>query len=88
MKKIDLGQTLTILANVGVIAGIAFLAVELRQNNEMMRAQTRGELSRDSVDQIRLNVNDPVFADVLLRGDRGEELSEVEQSQYGRYRAA
>lgn len=32
MKKIDLGQTVTILANIGVIAGIVFLAVELRQN--------------------------------------------------------
>ena len=32
MKKIDLGQTLQILANIGVIAGIVFLAVEIRQN--------------------------------------------------------
>ena len=30
LKKIDLGQTISILANVGVIAGIVFLAVELR----------------------------------------------------------
>ena len=37
MKKLDLGQTMTILANVGVIVGISFLAVELRQNNDMMR---------------------------------------------------
>ncbi len=41
MKKIDLGQTITILANVGVIAGIVFLAVELRQNNTLMAAQAR-----------------------------------------------
>ncbi len=27
MKKIDLGQTITILANIGVIAGIVFLEV-------------------------------------------------------------
>ncbi len=33
MKKLDLGQTITILANVGVIAGIVFLGYELRQNN-------------------------------------------------------
>ena len=36
MKKIDLGQTITILANVGVIAGIVFLAVEVRQVGEQL----------------------------------------------------
>ena len=41
MKKIDLGHTIQILANVGVLAGIAFLAFELRQNNEFMAAQER-----------------------------------------------
>ena len=40
MKKIDLGQTFQILANVGVIVGIIFLAVELRQNNEQLRLQS------------------------------------------------
>lgn len=34
MKKIDLGQGAQILANIGVIAGIVFLAVELRQNKK------------------------------------------------------
>jgi hypothetical protein len=41
MKKIDLGQAIGIIANVGVIAGILFLAFELRQNNEYMQAQDR-----------------------------------------------
>ena len=36
MKKIDLGQTVAILANVGVIAGIVFLAVEIQQNTESL----------------------------------------------------
>ena len=38
MKRIDLGQLIQILANVGVIAGIAFLAFELRQNTIASRA--------------------------------------------------
>jgi hypothetical protein len=41
MKKIDLGQTVHILANIGVIAGIIFLVLELHQNNELMDAQRR-----------------------------------------------
>ena len=32
-KKIDLGQIITICANIGVIAGIVFLGIELQQNN-------------------------------------------------------
>ena len=40
MKSLDLGQTLTILANFGVIAGIVFLAFELRQGNQLLVAQT------------------------------------------------
>ena len=39
MKKIDVGQTMTILANLGVIIGIAFLAVEINQNNSQLAAQ-------------------------------------------------
>jgi len=37
MKKINLGQTIQILANVGVIAWIVFLAVEIRTNTESNR---------------------------------------------------
>jgi len=33
MKKIDLGQTINTLANIGVIAGIVFLAIQLKQVN-------------------------------------------------------
>jgi len=40
MKKIDLGQTVTLLANVGVIVGIIFLAFELRQNNQQLALQS------------------------------------------------
>ncbi len=38
MKKIELGQTIGVLANVGVIAGIVFLGFEVRQNTEVARS--------------------------------------------------
>jgi hypothetical protein len=38
MKKIELGQTIGILANIGVIAGIVFLGYELRQNTSVALA--------------------------------------------------
>lgn len=41
MKQFDLGQTVSIFANLGVIAGIVFLGIELRQNNDLMNEQQR-----------------------------------------------
>ncbi len=40
MKKLDLGQTIGILANLGVIAGIVFLGYKLRQNNLLLRFES------------------------------------------------
>ena len=51
MKKIDLGQTIGIVANVGVIAGLLLLAFELNQNREITEAQTRHQVSQSMVDQ-------------------------------------
>jgi hypothetical protein len=40
LKNANVGQAIAILANLGVIAGIVFLALELRQNNQLLVAQT------------------------------------------------
>ncbi len=50
MKKFDSGQTITILANVGVIGGILLLAYELRQNNLYLQEQARFNLFQNRVD--------------------------------------
>ena len=41
MKKIDLGQSIAILANICVIVGIIVLVLELRQNSSILQATTR-----------------------------------------------
>ena len=43
MNTLDLGQIIAIFANLGVIAGIVFLGMELRQNNKALRLQLRLE---------------------------------------------
>ena len=50
MKKLDVGQMITILANLGVIAGIVFLAVEIRQNQASLDEQNvlNRQASRDA----------------------------------------
>ena len=88
MEIQKLNQWLTLVANLGVIAGIVFLAVELRQNNEMMRAQTRSQLAEEVTELFTANMNDQPYAEILMRGNKGEELSEIEQYQYARHRSA
>jgi len=45
MKKIDLGQSIAILANVGVIAGIVFLALELNQNSKQLGLELEWQIN-------------------------------------------
>ncbi len=49
MKKIDLGQTIMIIANVGVIASIVFLGFEIRQTQLAMRSQAFQARALDAI---------------------------------------
>jgi hypothetical protein len=72
MKKIDLGQTISIVANIGVVAGIVFLGIEIRQNTQALEAEAYRELT----DSIR-GINELRFsgADLSLDSDPSEEGS-------------
>lgn len=41
MNVDQINRWLMLAANIGVIAGIVFLAVEIQQNNELMASQAR-----------------------------------------------
>ena len=81
MKKLDLGQSITTLANIGVIAGIVFLAVELQQNNELLRVEV--ELSRNAgiAELFTGLAESPELTTVLAKYQRDEELTPGEQLQ-------
>lgn len=49
MKNLDLGQTISIFANLGVIAGIFFLGYELQQNNRYLKEQARFNLFQNRI---------------------------------------
>jgi hypothetical protein len=40
---------MTLVANLGVVAGIVFLAIEIQQNTNMMQAQTRSAITQNTV---------------------------------------
>lgn len=76
---VDLGQIATIGANVGVIAGLVFLAMEIRQNNKFLAAQARYSLRQyrsDIADSLML----PHVMEATHKWARGEEISQEEKS--------
>lgn len=82
MESDRLNRWLTLGANVAVLVGIVLLIYELQQNREMMRAQTRNEISSRLVDIQMTVASSPQLADTLVRGRSGDELSPAEQLQF------
>ena len=85
MKKIDLGQIFGILANLGVIAGIVFLAVELGQNNELMAAEARFNRLSIATESMTILAENPDLAEFLLRANASEALAPHEQARLDYY---
>jgi hypothetical protein len=59
MKKIDVVQTIGAVANFGVIAGIIFLGLELRQTQVLARAQMRNDLAQQRIDIAQFDIAGP-----------------------------
>jgi hypothetical protein len=82
LKKLDLSQTIGILANIGVIAGIVFLAMELRQNNSLLAAQASyTQFSVERERRTRTMENQANLTDIARRARAGEELTPTESLQ-------
>ncbi len=75
MKNINLGQTITILANVGVIAGIVFLGLELQQNNELMKSEIRGNFQGARLHVNSLITDSQWLPEIFAKVEAGESLA-------------
>lgn len=76
---VDFGQIVALGANVGVIAGLVFLALEIRQNNKFLAAQARYSLRQyrsDIADSLIL----PHVIDATHKWARGESITPEERS--------
>lgn len=62
-----LNQWLTLLANTGVLLGIFLLVYELRQNNLSTAAQTRAEISSQTIQAMNSEMSDPYFYDAVVK---------------------
>jgi hypothetical protein len=83
MKQIDLSQTIGVLANLGVIAGIVFLAIELQQNNELLGSQARTARAAVAIDSANTRVTTPELWRALMKDEHGEPLSAEEEYLIG-----
>lgn len=80
MKKIDLGQLIQILANVGVIAGIVFLGIEVQQNNALLGAQARTSRTQLRVDGLQSAMSNPDLLQARLKRRDGQTLTPIERA--------
>ena len=79
MKRIEPGQVMTFIANVGVLGGILLLVYELRQNNELMEADARLNRVAMSVNAWRSTAENGDLTELREREKSGEELSDTER---------
>lgn len=77
MNRDQLNQWLTLGANVAVLIGLIFLVIEIRQNNEIVRAQTRSGVSAAVVENIQLGM-DPRIVNAYLKQSSGSPLTAEE----------
>ena len=63
-----LNERLTLIANISVVLGIIFLAVELRQNTQAIQAQTRDSLTEKQMQYMLSIAANPELAEVWIQG--------------------
>jgi hypothetical protein len=88
MEPDKLNRWLTLGANVGVLIGIILLIIELDQNRDMIRAQTRNDILQQLSNSLLIVASNSELNSVIRRARLGEELSEDEERQVYLYQVA
>jgi hypothetical protein len=88
MDKDNLNKWLTLTANLAVVAGIVFLAFELKQNNELLDAEIRTIRHGVRAADYLLPLEHQQYANALIKKRHGEPLSEYESLILNRTMAA
>ena len=85
MERLGFGQKIAFLANLGVIAGIALLAYEMRQNTVAIKS-TASQGVQDQLSALyEMAVNDPMM-DIYIKGmSNYDQLTPVERGKFNAY---
>jgi len=73
---------LSIGANLAVLASIVFLALEIRQNTEMTRAQITPGRAQNNLALADMQFNSDYIPEILMKARDGEELTRTELYRY------
>ena len=79
MNLDNLNRWLTFAANFGVFVGIVFLAVELRQNNELMESERRYNRLQVGTAINSTFIENPNLAEILIKATSGQEITGTER---------
>ncbi len=72
---------LTLVANLGVLAGLVFVAIELNQNTKATVSTASEQITNQSLDYFALGMDYQVIALARYKQSIGDELSGFEQNQ-------
>jgi hypothetical protein len=89
-KPSRFNERLTLIANIAVVVGIVFLALELRQNTSMMQAQIRDSMTEKQMEYLGWVANSPALAtaEFTLWSSGAAALDGTQLAQYARFIAA
>ena len=81
MKISAVNESVSLIANIGVIASIVFLGLEMQQNTAMMQSQTRNSIVENQLGLYELAIKNAELHDIVdrLNSDLDVELTELRQ---------
>ena len=69
MRISAINEGVSLIANIGVIASIVFLGLEMQQNTEMMQSQTRNSIMENQLSFYERAIDNNEFAKVIIEKD-------------------
>ena len=88
MSKLGLGEKIQVTANIGVIAGIVFRGMEIRQNNEQLAAQTRYNYCQSRVELTLVAALNEDIANIAIKTAANQDLTPAEVLRVNRLMSA
>ncbi len=78
----ELGRVVEIVANVGVLAGIVFLVLEINQNSEMIRAEINQGRAEAAMGEAQALYNSEFLPEIFVAIRNGEQLTQVQAERF------
>ncbi len=88
MKFAEFAQTVSVLANVGVVFGLIFLGIEVYQSNQMNRTEAWNNLIRTGIDFNDAIAQNAELAEILAKSNNRASLTDAEKIRLEAFTAA